>query len=110
MEPENWWKNPEVEKIERLRCDGFVEVCFEMNGVMVWGKKSKNGGYNYDITASQQNEDEHNAGEASEIKWGKYLFPATQCGHESKYRYTHWNTKMFRKNPYNLKPYEPILP
>lgn len=108
VEPATWWQTPAVANITALRCDGFVEISHEMVDVMVWGKKSANG-YNYDIKASQQSQDEHNAGEITEVFWGKYLFPATQCAWEYTYIGTHWNTKLSRKNPANLKPYEPVF-
>ncbi len=45
----NW--DGRLSTIKTLRCDGVVEVCYEFNGIMVWGMyRGPSGTYNYDIT------------------------------------------------------------
>jgi hypothetical protein len=110
VEPANWWTAPTAANITALRCDGFVEVAQEMTDIMVWGHRTAPDTYNFDIRASQQAQDEHNGGEIAKCFWEKYLFPATQCAHESTYRFTHWNTRLSRVNAASLRPYEPVFP
>ena len=35
VRPDKW--DGHLNTIERLRCDGLIEVCYEVNGVDVWG-------------------------------------------------------------------------
>ncbi len=96
--PSNW--NGRLDTITDLRCDGLVEVCYEMNGVDVWAKLRipDNNTYHFDITAAGDawtyngvqtwvagangigdNLEEHN--EFLEQMWEFTLMPATQCRH-----------------------------
>ena len=87
--------------IAELRCDGLVEVCYEINGVEVWGMAGRppDGGVHYDITdvadfysyneftgnwtqgpnEYPDNLEEHN--DFDDWGWEDTLMPATQCGH-----------------------------
>ncbi|MBA7492701.1 hypothetical protein ES702_03251 [subsurface metagenome] len=95
--PAKW--NGKLSTIYRLRCDGLVEVCYEKNGIEVWGmeRKPDNNKVHYDITdqtddwtfhnfkwwqRSNKNPDnleEHNQFSFSQLE--RVLVPATQCGH-----------------------------
>jgi hypothetical protein len=69
--PKNW--NGKLNEINRLRCDGLVEVCYEINGVQAWGELYDNENH-WNITKYLE---DHNDMEAF---WSQCLFPATQCG------------------------------
>ena len=76
--------------ITDLRCDGLVEVCYELNNIKLWGK-SNGGGANFDIKVNfHQAEHNHVVFEFDE--WKKHLAPSVQCGHESTYRNVFWKT------------------
>ena len=96
--PANW--NGSLDTITYLRCDGLVEVCYEVNGVDVWGmeRDPDNHTVHYDIhdqadnwtysptwgtwSAGANNQpdnlEEHN--DFDLVGWADTLMPATQCG------------------------------
>jgi len=76
IEPPNW--NDTVAGINSLRCDGFIEVCYEIHGINVWGK-IVGGGTHYDIknNSYQEEHDDYDA-----VWWKDTLMPATQCGYD----------------------------
>jgi hypothetical protein len=98
--PEDW--NGHLDAITGLRCDGLVEVCYETNGVEVWGMERDPDGHtvHYDIhdqtntwdynaslgtwsagaNGAPDNLEEHNDFDAIG-DWDDTLQPATQCGH-----------------------------
>jgi len=98
-DPKDW--NGRLDTIAALRCDGLVEVCYEINGVEVWGMVRKPDNYtvHYDITDPTDqwayhetmgtwthapntwpdNLEEHNDFDSPD--WADTLMPATQCGH-----------------------------
>ncbi len=96
--PPDW--NGRLNTITHLRCDGLVEVCYEISGVDVWAKLRipDNNTYRFDITAAgdawtynglqtwvaganeiPDNLEEHN--EFLLASWEFTLMPAIQCGH-----------------------------
>ncbi len=97
--PKRW--NARLDTIGWLRCDGLVEVCYEINGVEVWGMVGRppDGGSHHDITDLTDlwsyNETTGNwtqapNGEPDNLEahndfdngfWLDTLMPATQCGH-----------------------------
>ena len=74
LKPKKW--NGKLNTITDLRCDGLVEVCYEINGVDVWGKTT-NGTTDYSIVNFLT---EHNV--FGTVIWDDTLQPATQCGHK----------------------------
>ncbi len=98
--PHKW--DGAINSITDLRCDGLVEVCYELNGINVWAMKRNYYGmsYNYDISdwidileydnhvwqsgANNKNDnlEEHNDFDVGdENDWNDTLQPATQCGY-----------------------------
>ncbi len=96
VRPADW--NGRLDTITHLRCEGLVEVCYEMNGVDIWAKLRipDNNTYHFDITDPgdawtyngvqtwvvganniRDNLEEHN--EFLELMWEFTLMPATQC-------------------------------
>ncbi|MGB2987937.1 MAG: hypothetical protein WBE26_18870, partial [Phycisphaerae bacterium] len=102
QEPRDW--DGKLNTIAELRCDGLVEVCYEINDVDVWGMvRTPDGGIvHYDITEYSDewtyhevmggwdhapnglpdNLEEHNDFDSFPFDWMDTLQPATQCGHE----------------------------
>lgn len=98
VRPANW--NGRLDTITGLRCDGLVEVCYEVNGVEVWGmqRDPDNHAVHYDVSdqadnwnynavlgtwANRRNNrpdnlEEHN--DFDSVGWEGTLMPATQCG------------------------------
>ncbi|MDI6809946.1 MAG: hypothetical protein QME66_13420, partial [Candidatus Eisenbacteria bacterium] len=96
--PETW--NGHLDTVAGLRCDGLVEVCYEINGVEVWGMERDPDGHTVHYPINDQadnwsysptwgtwsaganglpdNLEEHNDFDA--IGWADTLMPATQCG------------------------------
>jgi len=96
--PANWGGT--LNAITGLRCDGLVEVCYEINGVQVWGmeRDAENHTVHYPINAQDDNWtynatfgtwteksnnmpdnlEEHN--DFDNAGWTDTLMPATQCG------------------------------
>jgi hypothetical protein len=80
--PSNW--NDTINGIAEMRCDGLVEVCYEINNLNVWGKTV--GSTHYDIKNNSY-QDEHNDFDYPAMFpddysfWCDTLMPATQCGH-----------------------------
>ena len=93
IEPHSDW-NDTIAGVGSLRCDGLVEICYEMVGIDVWGKIAE-GATHYDIR-NDGYEVEHN--NYDWILWKDRLMPATQCGYESTYKGTSWNTTFDRQN------------
>jgi hypothetical protein len=90
--PGNW--NGNLGTITDLRCDGFVEVCYEWSGVNSWGRIA-GGGARYSILVAG-NQDDHN-----EWVWGDvpqdgasdfwaWLMPITQIGYADTYIDSHY--------------------
>ncbi len=99
IEPSDW--DGKLNTITKMRCDGLVEVCYEINGVEVWGmaRAILAGQVHYDITSQSDlfdydpvlglwelggnglpgNLEEHN--DFDSVGWADTLQPATQCGH-----------------------------
>lgn len=97
-----WGKwDGKLSSIGATRCDGVVEVSYEINGIMVWGMYRKpDKSYNYDITSQSDkwtyseswgtwkkksnglpdNLEEHNDLDSS-WDWDDTLMPATQAGY-----------------------------
>ena len=100
LKPKTW--DGQLSTIEELRCDGFVEICYEINAVEVWGmvRTPDNNTVHYDITyindewtyhpvsgewdhvsnTLPDNLEEHNDYDGGPW-WKDTLMPATQCGH-----------------------------
>jgi hypothetical protein len=96
--PKDW--NGSLSEVEELRCDGFVELCYEINNVNVWGKFRKptktvtysitdlTNNYDYDTFSGSYSTpplkkwpdalEEHNDFDTPD--WADTLQPATQCG------------------------------
>jgi len=72
--PEPW--SDALNTIGSLRCDGLVEVCYEANGINVWGKSGNPNHFDIRNDAYQV---EHNIFKLT--NWADTLQPATQCGH-----------------------------
>jgi hypothetical protein len=94
LSPDNW--NDTIVNISGVRCDGLAEVCYEINNKNVWGK-IVTGVVHYDIRVDSY-QDEHNDIVAAPELWKYRLAPATQCGHESTYRGTSWQTTLYPLN------------
>ena len=95
--PGSW--NGHLDTITHLRCDGLVEVCYEINGIDVWAMRRSDGTYNFNIASTTDNWtyyettniwvaggnglpdnlEEHN--DWDNAFWRDTLMPATQCGH-----------------------------
>lgn len=69
-------------------------MCYEMNGINVWGK-IVDGTTRYDIT-NDTYQAEHDDFDA--IWWKDTLMPATQCGHENTYKGTVWDTTFTKQD------------
>ena len=98
--PADW--NGNLDAITGLRCDGLIEVCYEVNGVDAWGMERDPDSHtvHYDIddqtdtwnynavlgtwsagaNSEPDNLEEHNDFD-SVGDWDDTLQPATQCGH-----------------------------
>jgi len=76
--PANW--DDTIDSITDLRCDGLVEMCYEINGFDVWGKIVGGGTPRYD-TKNNTYQTEHNNYDL--IWWHDKLMPATQCGYDA---------------------------
>jgi hypothetical protein len=94
--PSNW--DDTIAGIDYLRCDGLAEVCYEINGKMVWGK-IVDGSVHYDIRVDSYQE-EHNEIVLMFELWKQHLAPATQCGYGNfeSYRGTYWQTTLYPLN------------
>lgn len=93
--PLNW--DDSIDGVGELRCDGLVEVCYEINGLRAWGKLSGNSTH-FDIRVDAY-QAEHNEQNQLPMFWKRHLAPATQCGnvgygYEGKY----WNTNLRPQN------------
>jgi len=100
VRPTDW--NRTLNGLTALRCDGLVEVCYEMNGVDTWGK-IVNGVTDFIVTASDAFFQEHNETSWYVSDWPRYIFPATQCGRAGVwlgniYEGVYWNTEMQEQN------------
>jgi hypothetical protein len=80
LQPGVW--NGDLDAVTALRCDGLVELCYELNGVNVWGK-IVNGVPRYSIVTYTG---EHNY---MDTPWMDFLTPAAQSGRISS---PNWNT------------------
>jgi hypothetical protein len=109
--PGNW--DGYLDTITYLRCDGLVEVCYEINGIEVWAMRRSDGTYNFNISDTTDNWtyyestgiwveggnglpdnlEEHN--DWDNAGWYDTLMPATQCGHvapvDAETRFTRQN-------------------
>jgi hypothetical protein len=91
--PDNW--NDSITSVDAMRCDGLVEVCYEINLLDVWGKLN---GYpaNYDIRVNSF-QLEHN--DMNYTLWKRHLAPATQCGNvEDGYEGVYWDSDFTPQN------------
>jgi hypothetical protein len=84
--PEPW--NGTVPGVNKLRCDGLIEMCYEMNGIMVWGA-IEGGPPGYGITQPTFQEQHNRFGW---VIWQDTLQPATQCAYENEYWTDLWDT------------------
>ena len=71
-----------------MRCDGFIETCYEWNDIDVWGKIVGSAKH-FDICIDSYQK-EHN--DFSVGFWKEKLFPATQSAHDPSYRWIKWDT------------------
>jgi hypothetical protein len=96
--PERW--DGKLNTVSHMRCDGLVEVCYEINDIEVWGMlRPPDGAVLYDIT-DQSDQWDYNAftgewtsgpnqepdnleahNDFDSVGWTDTLMPATQCGH-----------------------------
>jgi len=98
VEPTDW--NGHLDTITGLRCDGLVEVCYEINGVEVWGMERDDDNHSVHYPIHDQadtwaynavlgtwsvgannvpdNLEEHN--DFDLVSWAGTFMPATQCG------------------------------
>ena len=84
----------ELSTIESLRCDGFVEVCYEYNGLDCWGRMDP-GGAQFSILEEDYQPDHNefqlgNDPEDGDSDFWGWLMPITQIGYadtfiDSKY-------------------------
>ena len=81
--------------VTELRCDGYVELCYEWSDVDVWGK-IVSGVAHFPIKTYMDEHNETNTGSSNE--WKKLFYPATQCAQESTYKGKKWDTK-FKMSP-----------
>ncbi len=96
VKPTDWDRT--LTGLTGLRCDGLVEVCYEMSDVDAWGE-IVSGAAHYDITVSDAFFQEHNETSWYVSDWPRYIFPATQCGRAgvwrgTTYRGVYWDTQM----------------
>jgi hypothetical protein len=89
IEPLNWnrtlWTLEEEDLgLKALRCDGLIEVAYEINRIPVWGKLAW-GVPDYDVTYSDAYFQEHNETSFEVSDWPRYIFPGTQCGYHAIY-------------------------
>ena len=80
--------------IDALRCDGLVEVCYEMNGINVWGE-IVDSAVHYDIRNDDYQEEHDNF---DWIWWKDRLMPATQCAHEHDRQGIDWQTTFSKQD------------
>ena len=107
VRPTDW--NRRLSGLDGLRCDGLVEVAYEINDVEAWGK-IVSGATHSDVTASDAFFQEHNETSWGVSDWPRYIFPATQCGRAGvwlgdTYVGIYWNTQMQAQNLF-----QPALP
>jgi hypothetical protein len=98
-DPKDW--DGKLSTIAELRCDGLIEVCYEINGVEVWGMvrtpdggvvhydisdvtdewsyHETTGGWDHEPNGWPDNLEEHNDFDSPD--WADTLMPATQCAH-----------------------------
>ena len=82
--------NGKLNDVKELRCDGLVELVYEFNGIMVWGKIVDNGPPHYDMRVSAFLE-EHNdwqwGDDPEDWDWDMYgtFLPVTQGGFADDY-------------------------
>ena len=93
MKPNSGW-NASLNTITNLRCDGFVEVCYEFNNINAWGKISGGGPfYSILLTSHQDDHNEWRFGDDPEDGeddfWG-WLMPITQIGYADTYISLHF--------------------
>ena len=93
LSPANW--NNTIASITDLRCDGFVEMCYEIDELNVWGHINNGGAPRYDIEDNTYQE-EHN--DYDLIFWKDNFMPATQCAHENTYEGTIWGTTFIQQS------------
>ena len=89
LRPDNW--DNDISSISALRCDGLVEVCYETNGLDLWGKiVDYSSHYNIQVDSYQA---EHNEQTFLPLLWKRRLTPATQCLSISYgYQGVYWNS------------------
>jgi|GEM_PF-3392055 len=102
QEPGDW--DGKLNTIANLRCDGLIEVCYEINDVDVWGMVRTpdsaivhyditeytdeweyhpvGGGWDHEANGLPDNLEEHNDFDSIPGDWKDTLQPATQSGHE----------------------------
>ena len=73
-----------ADEIDKLRCDGVVEYCYEWNNIWVWGKN----GTHYDISNADY-VDEHNLCYHDQVLQNPCirLSPIVQCGEDEPWIY-----------------------
>jgi hypothetical protein len=60
LSPDSW--DGTIPDIDGLRCGGLVEVCYEINGVDLWGKIPSTGPIHFDIYVDLEEHNEFDAG------------------------------------------------
>jgi len=73
-----------------------IEICYEINGINVWGHLGAYPQPNFDITHTQTSFAEHNDTGLTGGSgfWNTNLWPATQCGENSQWKGSEWETTM----------------
>jgi len=110
-----------IDKISNLRCDGLVEIIYELNGINVWGRKVQSGAtYNWSILNFTNEHNDPNINITNfnwgfaptptilptldDDNWKKFLTPATQCGMADKYKGSEWQTTFVKIDWGKTKP------
>jgi len=83
VRPAEW--DDSLDGLTHLRCDGLVEVCYEFNGINVWGDAHDDPPPHYDVL-----DDDYQAEHDDYRVDLQGLFPVTQCAHEPRY---YWDTQ-----------------
>ena len=85
----------QIDDIDKLRCDGVIEVCYELSGVSAWGRIDVfSGAVLYSVLAYTREHNDMDYGGIS-FDWRTRLWPHTQCAYFSyPWQGIFWDTKL----------------
>ena len=79
-----------INDVDRIRCDGVVELAYELSGINAWGRIESDGGVGY-LLHVDGNLSAHNDF-AFLSDWRKSLQPLTQGGVETTFKGQYWES------------------